>query len=282
MRVLVTGLDGFTGHYVADALKEGGHDVVGLGDADLTDVAAIDAAVAAAKPEAVIHLAGIAFVHSPNVARFYEVNQVGTFGLLDAVARHSPNATVVIASSANIYGAQQSASLAETTAPNPLNHYALSKYAMELGTRFWADRLNIVIVRPFNYTGRGQDKLFLVPKIVDHFMRREARIELGNIDVARDFSDVRDVAAVYRAMIENVPAERVINISTGVGHTVRQILAAATAITGHAIEAVVNPEFVRPNEIDFLVGDNRRLRASMPDWQPIAFEETLRWMLTAN
>jgi len=281
MRILVTGLSGFTGYYVAEALAARGHDVIDWGDIDLTEPTAVDRAVAWAKPDAVIHLAGIAFVHSPDIARFYHVNQLGTFTLLEAVAKHAASATVVIASSANIYGAQQSGSLSESTPPNPLNHYALSKYAMELGARFWADRLNIIIVRPFNYTGRGQDKLFLVPKIVDHFIRRESRIELGNMDVARDFTDVRDVANVYCALAEKPPAERVINISTGVGHSVRQILAAASEITGHQIEAAVNPKFVRQNEIDFLVGDNRRLREALPDWQPIPFRETLRWMLGA-
>lgn len=280
MRVGVTGLAGFTGAYISDALAEAGHEAIAI-SANLTDPVALSENVAIAAPDAVIHLAGNAFVATDDIQAFYAVNQLGSFYLLEALARHRPGCRVLLASSAQVYGDSASGRVDEDHLTRPANHYALSKLAMEMGARFWTDRLTPIIARPFNYTGRGQQSRYLIPKIVQHFRERRAVIELGNIDVERDFGDVRAVARAYAGLIGKVDATGIVNVATGNPHSVRDVIAIAERMTGHRIDVVVNPAFVRSNDVPRLVGDNDRLRALLPDWEPMDLEATLAWMLAA-
>lgn len=280
MRILVTGREGFTGRYLADALIAAGHELLPFA-ADITDRAAVGAAVAAARPESVIHLAASAFVHTDDVASFYTINQIGTFHLLDALAETTPGVPVLLASSANIYGAAAEGYVSENAPCVPANHYAASKLAMEIGARLWADRFALAIARPFNYTGRGQDERYLIAKIVAHFRRRDRVIELGNLDVARDFGDVRAVVQAYVELI-GIGGAGTFNICTGTVHSLRDILSMCRDITGHEIEVRVNPAFVRANDVPLLAGDPTRLRTTLPDWNPPTLRETLEWMLAAE
>jgi len=285
---LVTGHAGFTGRHVGAALERAGYRVVGLqdpdsGDAvDLLDRNGVQRVVAAAEPDAVVHLAAIAFVAHGDADAMYGVNVVGTRHLLEALAVQPRRPRVVVlASSANIYGNATPGALAEDQPPAPANDYAVSKLAMEHMARLWSDRLPLVVTRPFNYTGRGQGVQFLVPKIVDHFRRRARTIELGNIEVSRDFSDVRTVADVYRRLVESAPTGEVLNICSGTGHALADVLAMMAEIAGYAIEVRVNPAFVRTGEVARLVGDRSRLEAVLGPVPSIPLEQTLRWMYEA-
>ncbi|MBV9932654.1 MAG: GDP-mannose 4,6-dehydratase [Alphaproteobacteria bacterium] len=278
MRVAVTGADGFTGAYLIDALRGAGLESRALA-ADLTDPAAVAAEVAEAPFDRLIHLAGEAFVAGDDWRRFYAVNQLGTLNLLDAVAAARPGARCILASSAQVYGPAASGLVDESRPPAPDNHYALSKLAMELCARVFADRLEIVVVRPFNYTGRGQQPRYLVPKIVDHFRRHAAAIELGNLDVRRDLGDVRAVADAYVGLALVPAPPRLANIATGTARSVRDVVALASSLTGHTLEIRVNPAFVRAADVPILAGDPTVLRNALPNWRPRPFEETLEWML---
>ena len=147
--------------------------------------------------------------------------------------------------------------------------------------RLWSGRLPLFIVRPFNYTGIGQNDKFLIPRIVSHFRARKKVIELGNIEVSRDFGDVRAVSEAYRKLIETCPEQKTVNVCTGRAHTLREVIGLCENITGHQIEIQVNPAFVRASEVRVLIGDNRFLNQLIDDWQPCSLEETLRWMLQA-
>ena len=279
MRILVTGLCGFTGGYVQTELQAHGHDVHGL-SSDLTDPAAVSAEIANINPEAVLHLAAIAFVGHGNANSFYDVNLVGTRNLLEAISQNAPNiGSVMLTSSANIYGNSVAGVLSETTPADPANDYAVSKFAMEQMAHLWFDRLPLFIVRPFNYTGVGQDKNFLIPKIISHFQSRSKTIELGNLEVWREFGDVRTVASIYRRLIEKNPLGKTLNICTGKAYSLGEVIALCETITGHTIKIQVNPEFVRPNEVRELTGDNSILKGFIGDWQSYDLEETLAWML---
>jgi len=282
MRALITGLKGFTGRYQARELERHGHEVVGL-RADLTDAAGLALEMQALRPEWVVHLAGISFVGHGEANDFYRVNLVGTRNLLAALADCGRRpACVLLASSANVYGHAIEGALTETTPPNPANDYAVSKLAMEQMARLWLDRLPIVIARPFNYTGAGQSEAFLLPKIVAHFKRRAAAIELGNLDVWRDFSDVRAVVRAYRRLLEVCPAGDTVNVCSGRTHSLREALALCERISGHRLTVRVNPAFVRANEVKSLRGDPGRLLDLIGEWDTPPLEETLRWMLSEN
>ena len=278
MRVLVTGATGFTGRHLINVLHARGDEPFAL-LADLRDAGGVAAEIASLRPNAVIRLAAMAFVATSDFDPFYAINQVGSFHLLDALARHVPGIPVLLASSAQVYFSGSSGLLDEQAETKPSNHYGLSKFAMELGADFWRDKLRLIIARPFNYTGVGQDKKYLIPKIVDHFVRGEASIELGNIDVRRDFGDVRSVSHAYVELINTPDARGTFNVSTGMLTSVREIVAMLADITDNAISISINPDFVRPNDIAVLGGDNTKLRTALPDWTPIPLAATLRWML---
>lgn len=290
-RALLTGRNGFTGHYVAAELEAAGYEVVGLGErqgpagnrsitANLLDRAAVRAAVAAVEPDVVLHLAAISFVAHDDVDEIYRVNVMGTRNLLGALSElvRKPQ-IVVLASSANIYGNADVDPITEDTPPAPANDYAVSKLAMEYMARLWMDKLPIVITRPFNYTGVGQSEQFLIPKIVSHFRRRADVIELGNTEVERDFGDVRDVARVYRNILETKPVGRVINICTGIGVSISGIISILENLTNHHIVARTNQAYVRANDIIRLVGSNSQLISIMGDSRWMGMEKTLAWML---
>lgn len=294
-RVLVTGLGGFTGHYVALELVRAGYEVHGLsrgipdaagksGSVDLLDEAAVRAAVAQVRPHAVIHLAAIAFVAHGDIDAIYRTNIVGTRNLLAAlVDMPEPPVSVLLASSANIYGNAQGCSgrLDEGTAAAPANDYAVSKLAMEYMARTWSSRLPMVFTRPFNYTGVGQGERFLIPKIVEHFRRGERHIELGNLDVWREFMDVRAVAWAYRRLLETRGEDDVFNICSGSSHSLREVLAMMAQIAGYVIEVSVNPALVRANEVQRLEGNPARLQARTGPLPSYALMDTLRWMYQA-
>ena len=294
-RVLVTGLHGFTGRYLQADLETHGFEVCGLGaQVDLNDHAAVQQAVAQAQPQAVVHLAAIAFVgHGHSSAggaggaddgadAFYRTNLIGTRHLLAALADlPQPPRSVLLASSANIYGNATGGELDETTPPQPANDYAVSKLAMEHMARLWQHALPITIARPFNYTGVGQAANFLLPKIVDHYQRRASTLELGNLDVWRDFSDVRAVVQAYRRLLQTpAAAGQTVNICSGQTHSLREVLALAEDISGHTLQVQVNPAFVRASEVKTLSGNPARLRALIgDDWHSPPLQDTLRWML---
>jgi nucleoside-diphosphate-sugar epimerase len=273
---------------VTAALRAAGHEVLGLSTqpadlaapgVDLLDRAAVRRAVEEARPDAVVHLAAIAFVAHGDAEEMYRTNVVGTRNLLEALAvqAQAPRA-VLLASSANVYGNSDVELLDESVVASPANDYAVSKLAMEYMATLWMDRLPITLARPFNYTGVGQAENFLLPKIVSHFQRRADVIELGNIDVARDFQDVRFVADAYTRLLASDAAGITANLCSGTSVSLMEVIGMMQDIAGYQIEVRVNPAFVRGNEVARLTGDNRRLRSLIGPLDIIPLRTTLEWM----
>ena len=298
-KILVTGANGFTGRYLVAELQRAGYEVHGLVHkpvalgkvpgvralhvADLSDAARLAAVVNEVQPDKVAHLAAIAFVAHGDIEAIYRTNLVGTRHLLEALAQsNAPLDAVLLASSANVYGNSVGGVLDENTPPAPANDYAVSKLAMEYAARLYAGRLPLIMARPFNYTGVGQAESFLIPKIVNHVRRRAPLIELGNLDVARDFSDVRNVVQLYRRLLEAPAAVgQTLNVCSGQAWSLNDVLAMVREISGHDFEVRVNPAFVRQNEVKTLLGSRARLDVVVGEVPEIALRDTLRWMLEA-
>ena len=293
----ITGADGFTGKYLSKLLVGQGHEVCGLvrevADADeyatrylacdLLDEGSLTMALEQVQPDHIVHLAAVSFVGHGNAEDIYRTNVVGTRNLLQAASKLKlPLEAILIASSANVYGNQTGGVLTEGHSPLPANDYAVSKIAMEYVSKIYADRLPIITTRPFNYTGVGQSLNFLIPKIVDHVRRRADHIQLGNLDIARDFSDVRAIAAAYMGLLDARAAiGETYNICSGRAYSLRDVVTMALQISGHSMELHVTPAFVRNNEVKILSGSRARLDRLLPGLPNPPLAETLRWMIEA-
>jgi nucleoside-diphosphate-sugar epimerase len=294
-RVLITGIGGFTGRYVAQALIARGHTVVGMARdvfepqmhqaeatliGDLGDPNELRQLIDVARPDRVIHLAAISFVAHGDANAIYQTNLIGTLNLLQALATGQwGRERILLASSANVYG-NQGGRLSEETAPFPANHYGASKLAMEHMARTMGGDLPMIIARPFNYTGVGQSPNFIIPKLIDHARRGATEIELGNIDVARDFSDVRTVAECYARLIDCPEAEgHTFNICRGHSLPLRQVISLIEELAEIRFNIRTNPAFERQGEIMDLYGCRARLDAMVGPLQIPELRETLRWML---
>ncbi|HRY15174.1 MAG TPA: GDP-mannose 4,6-dehydratase [Candidatus Competibacteraceae bacterium] len=269
--MLITGARGFTGRHLRAHLQAAGWRVVGMDrgpavnaddlSADLTHPEQLRAVLEVVQPDYIVHLAAITFVPHGDALEIYQTNLFGTQNLLDAIlAVELRPHKVLVASSANVYGNPTVEVIDETLCPAPVTHYAMSKLAMEHLVRTYQDRLPILISRPFNYTGPGQDERFLIPKIVSHYRRRQPVIELGNLDVIRDFSDIRLVVEAYRRLLDSGVVGETVNICSGEGRSLGEMIQRMNQIAGYTIEVRINPAFVRANEIHRLIGDNHKLR----------------------
>lgn len=277
--LLLTGAAGFTGQHFTEAAQLAGYKVLPL-IADLTDAKAVASEIAASAPDYVVHLAAISAITHMDEEAFYRVNLFGTQNLLKALAA-LPNAPkrVLLASSSNVYGNALLSPIDESTCPGPVNHYSISKLAMERLTCMFADRLAMVIVRPFNYTGVGHDARFVIPKLIEHFNRRALTIELGNLEVEREFNDVRTVCESYLRLLQLGQPGQIYNVCSGRPVSLKMAIDALKHVTGHEIQIKVNPDFIRPNEVHRLCGNPAKLEACIGKLQHPSLEETLRWML---
>lgn len=291
-RVFITGINGFTGFHLENELRSVGFQVYGSCfskplyehhfQCNILDKAQLSEALLRVRPHYVVHLAAISFVHSKNVVGIYETNILGTLNLLDALDDLKLNVTkILVASSAAVYG-NIGSELSEEMTPKPVNHYGNSKLAMEHLVANYFDRFNILIPRPFNYTGIGQEDHFLIPKIVKHFREKSETISLGNLHTFREYNNVRFLTEIYRDLLLSDCASTVVNVASGITYSIHDILNLMEKISGHSVKIVVNPEFVRKNEINELKGSTKKLRAILHrDLNSVPIEETLNELYKA-
>ncbi len=181
-----------------------------------------------------------------------------------------------------MYGNNPNSPISEQVAPAPVSHYAMSKLAMEYLSQPFLSQLPIVITRPFNYTGVGHANHFVIPKIVDHFKSKAKFIELGDIDVLREYNDVRDICHMYIKLLELGVSGQTYNLASGQEHSLREVIGVLGQISGHKMEVVINPQFVRANEIARLCGDAHLLEQSIGPLHLHSLEDTLNWMLESK
>lgn len=293
MKALITGISGFVGHHLLRELKARNIDVYGLDilssstegviTADIMDRKKLEGVVSEISPDCIIHLAAISSVDHEKVSAIYEVNFNGTVNLLSACINARKKPRFIYISSSLVYGSVSAADLPidESFTVNPINHYGAGKAASEMAVKAFGAEYDIpyTIVRPFNHTGPGQSDRFVVPKIINAFKRGDDTIELGNIDIVRDFTDVRDIVKAYAALNENFKNGETYNISSGRGVSIHDIFEMLKSITGHDMKIIKKEYYVRKNEIRSVVGNADKLGKDT-GWKPeITLEKTLRDML---
>lgn len=295
MKVLITGINGFVGRHLARELNSKETDVWGIDTSsasenvsavNILDRESIHIALNHILPEIIIHLAAIANVDHSNLSLIYDVNFHGTVNLLNACVSLDKRPKFIFVSSSQVYGnvSEDKLSIDEFFQINPVNHYGASKAAAEMSVKAFGAEYGIeyAIARPFNHTGPGQTDKFVVPKLITAFNQRKKTIELGNIHTIRDFTDVRDVAAAYRLIIENFTSGETYNIASGKGIRISDIILKLKKISGHDMEIIKKEFLVRGNEIQSAVGNNEKIK-NMIGWSPsIQIDDTLRDMLNSK
>ncbi len=269
-KVLITGIGGFTGKYLTAFLQKKGFIVFGISNlenkesniykCDITNKTEVNAILSQTKPNYIIHLAAISFVQHDDIQEIYNVNVIGTQNILEACLEIKNDLKkVVLASSATVYGNNPNKILNEEMCPNPINHYGISKYAMEQVAKTYFDKLPIIITRPFNYTAPGHGEQFVIPKIAKAFANKDQQIELGNLDVYREYNSIDFVCEVYTKLLQSNSQSEIVNIASGNTYSLKEIITKFEEKSNHKIEVKVNPAFVRKNEIKKLTGNTSKL-----------------------
>jgi GDP-4-dehydro-6-deoxy-D-mannose reductase len=288
MRVLVTGARGFVGGHLVRCLAGRGAEVAELDreDGDVCDAASTARAVEAARPDAVVHLAGLASVARSfdRPVETYRANALGTVHVLEAVRAHAPGARVVVASSADVYGAArpEDLPLTESSPLAPASPYAASKAAAEYAALAYRRGfgLDAVVARSFNAVGPGQSTEFALPSFADQLaaIARGAAppvLRVGNLEAERDLTDVRDVARAYALLVERADVEGVYNVCTGAAVSMRAALDLLVRAAGLDVAVEVDPSRLRPADAPRLVGSAERLERAT-GWRPeITLEQSL-------
>lgn len=293
-RILLTGGCGFVGRHLQAALlpRLGADAKVFLatltpgseqGDVeeiafDLRDPLSIAEAVGLARPDLVIHLAAQASVAQAagDRAMTWDVNLGGTLALAKAIARDAPDATMLFASSAALYGdAFRNGEVTEATVPQPRSVYDRTKYASEMAlSDVLPDSARLIIARPSNHSGPGQDNRFVIPSLAAQIravdLGQASVVKVGNLFPARDFIDVRDVIDAYLALLSvagTLPNRSVFNIASGSLVTIEELLDRLKRIgqSGAVIEQ--DPQRMRADEIEKAAIDSSALRAAT-GWAP--------------
>lgn len=260
---------------------------------DLESAGAIDRLVADIGPAIVLHLAAQASpaLAEKNGGETWRVNFLASMYLAESVARHAPEATFVFASSAEVYGTSfNDGPASEDTPARPMNVYARSKLAAEL---MLGDVLpssaRLVVLRPTNHTGPGQDTRFALPAFAEQIARAEAGrttpvIRVGNLDSARDILDVEDVARAYALVMtraDSLPRRAVYNLGSGQARTMRSLLDMMKARARIAIAEEFDESRARASEIACSCVRSSHL-ASAIGWTPdIPIERTIETLLDA-
>ena len=279
MRALITGGRGFVGQWLAAHLKDRGDEVAVIDiETDVADGAAVRRVMADLAPDAIYHLAAMTHVGESweNPSQVLRVNVLGTAEILAAARALPVSPRVLVVSSAEVYGVvdPDQLPLDEDTPTAPASPYAASKLAAEaVALQAWRGYGQpVIVVRPFNHIGPGQSPNFFVSalakRIVDARRSGADSLRVGTLTTRRDFTDVRDVVAAYRLLIEKGSAGGIYNVCSGIDIAMSEVAALLLELAGADLRLETDPALVRPVDVPVLRGDAGRLREAA-GWQPV-------------
>ena len=307
MKVLITGIAGFVGSHLVDFLLTiknlkilgtvfeeknieniaARKDKLVLLAGDLRDGYFVDEIIKKIKPDLIFHLAGIssAAVSLQKPKETLESNIIANFNLLEAIKNYSRESKVLIVGSAEEYGlvAEKDLPINEETPLRPTNPYAVSKIAVDFLALqyFYSYKIKVVRIRPFNHIGPRQKPEFVVADFANQIAKiilnkTSAPVRVGNLDVKRDFTDVRDIARAYWLALEKGQFGDVYNLGSGKSYTIRIILQKLINISGRKIKIKQDPGKLRPVDIPNLLCDNTKF-VKQTDWQStIGIDQSLK------
>lgn len=286
----MSGATGFVGSWLTPRLERAGHEVVAVGhEVEICDAEAVERSIAGARPDALVHLAGLASVARSlaEPERAARVNYLGALHVLRAAAARAPGARVLLVGSGEVYGEAPAGAAAlpftESTPLAPRSPYARAKAAADLaGAAFAARGLDVVRARPFNHLGPGQSDAFVAASFARQIAeieagRRAPLLRVGNLEGVRDFLDVRDVVEAYARLLERSVPAGAYNVASGTGTSIRALLEGLLAASPAKPALEVDSARWRPAGV--AVGDATRL-ARATGWRPrVALTDTLSSLL---
>lgn len=307
MRLCITGAGGFAGSYLMELLVREGHEVHGilsprnnrnnltsiadrifLYPVDLQDAAATEGVLDTIRPEGVFHLASYAIPSQSFrlVREVLQLNPLVTINLFEALRVLKLQCRVICISSVDVYRIGSDELLAEEKATGPSNPYGISKYTQELLCQYYGRVYNLhsIRLRPFLFIGPRQKPVFAIPSFCRQMVRIERgiqnpMIEVGNIDVIRDYSDVRDIVKGFLQAFSHGRDGEVYNLCSGKGVALREILTILLSYTTIPVKIEINPGYLRPFDVPRIVGNNNKARQEL-NWLPkIQLATTLQDML---
>jgi GDP-4-dehydro-6-deoxy-D-mannose reductase len=292
-RLFVTGLSGFVGQHIQSrlALPDLSWELLPAAvPYDLTDARSLTD-LWPQLPDAVIHLAGQTFVPEAfrDPARTLETNLLGTLNLLQALKARGFAGTFLYVSSGDVYGqvGESDLPITEQQPPCPRNPYAVSKLSAEFLSLQWglSEGWPILVARPFNHMGSGQNPGFVIASAARQINRikqglQTPQLEVGDIDVTRDFLDVGDVISAYLALLEKGTPGQVYNICSGREQSIRSLIEQLGELAEVEMQLVQDPARLRRADQRRVCGSHARLTRTT-GWTPeITTQQSLRAILS--
>jgi GDP-4-dehydro-6-deoxy-D-mannose reductase len=275
-RVLVTGPSGFVGTHLRAELK----DAFLPYDDDVLDLASLTTAVREAQPDAVVHLAALSSVAESwgDVTEVWRTNVLGTVNVVEALRAEAPQARLLFVSSGEVYGRAPLVPTPEEAPVEPVSPYGASKAAAELACRQARD-LDVVVARSFPHVGPGQNERFSVASWAAQLARLRSEgggtLLVGDLDVERDLTDVRDVCRAYRLLLDRALPAGTYNVASGHAVLLKRVLELLVEATGVPVTVERDPSRLRPAEVRVVAGDASKLRVAT-GWEPsIPLERTV-------
>ena len=301
MNILITGISGFVGHHFLQFLYENkisadilgvdmrapGYDIsayqnilkIRIKKVNMLNLDEVNELFDAFKPDFILHLASFSSVAYSWVHPTESfMNNTNIFlNLVTAVSNKCASSRIISVGSSEEYGSvtKEDIPIKERLRLNPESPYAVARVSQEMLSKLYVDSfgLDIVLTRSFNHVGPWQDDRFAIPSFIHKIVEikesgaSSGTIETGNIDVIRDFVDVRDVVKAYWLLMQSGTKGEIYNICSGKGHTLREMISIIANQAGVEVSTEINPEYIRPHDNPIIIGENYKI-FDATGWQP--------------